>query len=68
MSYMMIDSERGYRNYLKNRYAMKIADIKPHENLQLDKWPHDGVIEFKQVYVRYRENLEPVLKGLTFII
>ena len=47
---------------------MKIADIKPHENLQLDKWPHDGVIEFKQVYVRYRENLGPVLKGLTFII
>ena len=34
----------------------------------MDKWPVDGVIEFRQVCVRYRYDLDPVLKGLTFIV
>jgi ATP-binding cassette, subfamily C (CFTR/MRP), member 3 len=34
----------------------------------LENWPSDGVIEFRNVYVRYRSNLDPVLKGLNFIV
>lgn len=30
------------------------------------KWPQQGVVEFKDFQVRYREGLDLVLKGITF--
>lgn len=34
----------------------------------MDKWPSDGIIEFRDVYANYRDDLEPVLKGITCVI
>ena len=33
-----------------------------------DKWPHNGEIEFKNYSVKYREELDYVLKSLNFKI
>lgn len=34
-------------------------------NERLANWPSEGVIEFKDTWVKYRKNLDPVLKGLS---
>ena len=31
-------------------------------------WPNKGVIEFQDVHIKYRKNLDPVLNGLSFQI
>ena len=31
-----------------------------------DDWPTEGAIEFKEVWMRYRPELDPVLKGVSF--
>ena len=31
-------------------------------------WPSGGKIEFKNIVMRYREGLDPVLKGLSFTV
>ena len=41
----------------------EIEDKKPD-----DDWPHDGMIEFEDVWMRYRPELDPVLKGVSFTI
>jgi len=46
---------------------------KENQNLALpakvsNTWPEDGHIQFKDVYMRYMENGEPVLKGLNLVI
>ena len=38
-----------------------IMDSRPPVN-----WPAQGVIQVQDLYVRYREDLDPVLNGLTF--
>ena len=38
-----------------------IMDSRPPVN-----WPIQGVIQVQDLYVRYREDLDPVLNGLTF--
>ena len=38
------------------------------ENTPPESWPTDGVVEFKNVELRYREGLELVLKGTSFLI
>ena len=47
---------------------MKDFNEKPHENLQLQQWPSEGVIEFRDVWVKYRPTLPFVLKGLNFTV
>ena len=32
------------------------------------KWPKEGKVEFREVVARYRKDLPPVLKGLSFDI
>ncbi len=41
----------------------EIEDKKPD-----DDWPHDGLIEYDNVWMRYRPELDPVLKGVSFRI
>ena len=41
----------------------EIEDKKPD-----DDWPHDGEIEYENVWMRYRPELDPVLKGVSFVI
>ena len=41
----------------------EIEDRKPD-----DDWPHDGMIEYEDVWMRYRPELDPVLKGVSFTI
>jgi hypothetical protein len=38
-----------------------IMDNRPPVN-----WPTNGVIQVQDLYVRYREDLDPVINGLTF--
>ena len=33
-----------------------------------DEWPTEGTIVFKDVWMRYRPELDPVLKGVTFSV
>lgn len=51
---------------------MQYADIDSEDELRKSKdrknWPLTGDIHFKNVVMRYREHLDPVLKGLTYHI
>jgi len=38
------------------------------EDTKLDNWPNNGVVEFKNVVMRYRPGLEPALKGISFSV
>lgn len=38
------------------------------KNPELLDWPHEGVIEFKNVHAKYRQNLDTVLKGIDITI
>eukprot|EP01155_Anaeramoeba_flamelloides_P023514 Anaeramoba_flamelloidesa807701_5206.p1 GENE.a807701_5206~~a807701_5206.p1 ORF type:complete len:948 (-),score=243.47 a807701_5206:15-2858(-) len=39
---------------------LEIQETRPHQN-----WPNKGQIEFKNIKMRYREGLKPVLKGIS---
>lgn len=65
---MHLTPEPGYVEYLKNRELLK---IKNKERRQQGKsrfvglWPERGEIKFIDLFVKYRANLDPVLRGLT---
>ena len=40
------------------------AELQVPEDKQLSNWPSKGAIRFENVSLRYRDNLEPVLKNL----
>jgi len=48
------------------------SDVKqeaPWKTIEVDKaWPQNGIVEFKDFQVRYREGLELVLKGISFMV
>ena len=48
---------------LQQEKPAEIEDNKPD-----DDWPHDGLIEYDNVWMRYRPELDPVLKGVSFRI
>ncbi|KAL4485438.1 hypothetical protein ABPG72_008306 [Tetrahymena utriculariae] len=51
--------------------APLITDYQKQQNNQSQqevKWPQNGEIEFKNVKMRYRQELNPVRKGINFII
>jgi len=41
----------------------EIEDVKPD-----DDWPTEGAIEYEDVWMRYRPELDPVLRGVTFAV
>lgn len=67
-AFMYLKPEVGYVEYLKNRELLK---IKNKERRQQGKsrfvglWPERGEIKFIDFFVKYRPNLDPVLRGLS---
>jgi len=62
---MKLTPERGYVEYLKNR---EVAKVKSKERRSLafkSEWPNKGEIKFINYKVKYRPNLDLVLRGLT---
>lgn len=50
-------------------YCYLEPEKEPQKPLEISKlWPSEGKIEFRNVFFRYFEEAEPVLKGLTFTI
>lgn len=68
VGFLEIDNEPGYSELLKERDHYKEMGLPMPKNEKLLHWPHEGVIEFKEVQVKYRKNLDPVLKGITCTI
>ena len=51
---------------------MNLADI-PQESQECklkvtDEWPAEGIVEFKNVTLKYRPTTEPVLRNLSFVV
>ena len=70
--YTQLDQED---DLVKPRDAELIAEIKDHLDanrsspvLQRKLWPMQGRIEFKDVTMKYRENLPPSIENLSFTI
>ncbi|KRX07927.1 P-loop containing nucleoside triphosphate hydrolase [Pseudocohnilembus persalinus] len=66
-AYLSIESEKGYKEFLDKRPELIKKKQPLHNKIpELENWPQNGVVEFRDVYVKYRENLETVLNGLSF--
>jgi ABC-type multidrug transport system fused ATPase/permease subunit len=52
-----------YANELDKEAPAVIEDVRPPA-----EWPSGGAIEFKNVEMRYRPDLPPVLKGLSMSV
>lgn len=58
-----IERIKEYTDEMEHEAPWKL----PGENVPQD-WPSNGVIVFEDFKVRYREGLEPVLKGISFTV
>lgn len=52
---------------------LEYRDLKPETSPEKpkklnDQWPEKGKIEFRNVFYRYFQEAEPVLKGLNFVV
>jgi ABC-type multidrug transport system fused ATPase/permease subunit len=65
-SFMSLEPEGGYVQYLKNREELKIKS-KERRLMKADGWPDRGRIDFENLKCRYRKNLDLVLRGLTVV-
>lgn len=63
-SFMSLEPEGGYVQYLKNREELKIKS-KERRLMKADGWPDRGRIDMIDLKCRYRKNLDLVLRGLT---
>jgi ATP-binding cassette subfamily C (CFTR/MRP) protein 10 len=43
-------------------------EIKEHTAEVGEEWPAKGVVEFKNVTLKYRPTTEPVLRDLSFVV
>ncbi len=58
--------DRSFGLLVRSQAAMPVAlrDIAAPPS----DWPRRGDVRFRDVVMRYRDNLEPVLKGVTFTV
>lgn len=67
-SFMHLNPEPGYVEYLKNRELLKIKNKERRQQGRsrfVGLWPERGEVKFIDFWVKYRPNLDPVLRGLT---
>jgi ABC-type multidrug transport system fused ATPase/permease subunit len=67
---MHLTPERGYVDYLKNRDVLKVKRAerrKEGKGRFTNIWPERGEINFIDFWVKYRPNLDPVLRGLKVV-
>lgn len=64
-TFMKLAPERGYVDYLKNREVSKIKSKERRSMAFKLEWPEKGEIKFINYKVKYRPNLDLVLRGLT---
>ena len=62
---MKLTPERGYVDYMKNREVSKIKSRERRAMAFKQEWPEKGEIKFINYKVKYRPNLDLVLRGLT---
>lgn len=62
-SFMDLEPEGGYVNYLRNREELKQAS-RERRLMKPDGWPDKGRIDFIDFKCRYRKTLDLVLRGL----
>jgi ABC-type multidrug transport system fused ATPase/permease subunit len=65
---MHLSPEPGYVEYLKNRELLKIKNKERRQGGKsrfVGLWPERGEIKFIDFFVKYRPNLDPVLRGLS---
>ena len=63
-SFNAVERIKEYSDAEQEKPAVEAHD----EHLGPSSWPLQGKIEYKEVFARYRSDLKPVLKGLTFDI
>ncbi|KAJ1569270.1 hypothetical protein HK096_003662 [Nowakowskiella sp. JEL0078] len=54
--------------YYAEQLEEEAQEINPDYGPPSEKWPETGKIVFENLYVRYRANLDPVLKDITFTV
>lgn len=64
-TFMKLKPEEGYVEYLKNREISKIKSKERRALAFKSDWPDKGEIKFINYKVKYRPNLDLVLRGLT---
>ncbi|KYR00638.1 ABC transporter C family protein [Tieghemostelium lacteum] len=73
LSYIETPSEDSK---IKNKHQMEVLESNNseftladcHDIALPDNWPHTGKIEFKNVEIKYRDNMDPVIRDLSFTI
>lgn len=64
-TFMKLNPEKGFVDYLKNREISKIKSKERRTLAFKSDWPDKGEIKFINFKVKYRPNLDLVLRGLT---
>lgn len=58
-----VERVTAYWELLQEAAAESLDEHKPDDN-----WPTDGALEYQDVWMKYRPGLDPVLKGVSFVV